>query len=46
MPAASRAAMSSARRAVAKTRQPSAFSARAQKAPMPDEAPVTRIVRG
>jgi hypothetical protein len=37
--------MSSGLRAVAKTRQPSAFKARAQCAPMPDDAPVTTIVR-
>jgi hypothetical protein len=32
-------------RAVAKTRQPSRFSALAQWAPMPEEQPETRMVR-
>ena len=48
MPSASSGARSSSLRTVAKTRQPSAFSARAQWAPMPDEQPVmmmTAVIR-
>ena len=46
MPSASRLARSSFRRTVAKTRQPSAFSVRAQWAPIPEEQPVTMMLGG
>src|SRR5690606_13691911 len=45
IPSRSSFAISSGRLAVAKTRQPSALSARAQYAPIPEDVPVIRTVR-